>query len=157
MELSFGYSRSAANANLPAEYAYRKFLAFRGFGGPNCGVSVVTDPSSPSGMGLGALNSALAGQGNCMYYNPFSNAHQHSAPPGALYLEQPNPDYAPGLDNSPELIDWINEEVDLDSSTDLFVADAADPHRPCRPPRYKPSSVCDPRRTRRRVSAPDFW
>ena len=24
-------------------------------------------------------------------------------------------------------------------------------------PRYKPSSACDPRRTRRRVSAPDFW
>ena len=124
IEVSLGYSRSSANANLPAEYAYRKFLAFRGFGGANCGVSVVTDPSSPSEMGLGALNGALAGQGNCMYYNPFSNAHQHSAQPGALYLEQPNPDYAPGLDNSPELIDWINEEVDLDSSTDLFVADA---------------------------------
>ena len=24
-------------------------------------------------------------------------------------------------------------------------------------PRYKPSSACDPRRTRRRVSAPDCW
>jgi len=30
----------------------------------------------------------------------------------------------PGLENSAELIDWINEEVNLDSSADLFVADA---------------------------------
>ena len=124
IELSASYSRAAGNANLPAEYAYRKFLAFRGFGGPNCGVGVVVDPSSPSEMALGALNGAVAGQGNCMYYNPFSNAHQYSAQPGARYLDQPNPDYVAGLENSPELIGWINEEVDLDNAATLFVADA---------------------------------
>ena len=31
IELSASYSRASGNANLPAEYAYRKFLAFRGF------------------------------------------------------------------------------------------------------------------------------
>ncbi len=123
LEFAAGWSRAAGNVNLPAEYAHRKFLAFRGFGGPNCGVSVVVDPSSHSGMSLGALNGAVAGQGNCMYYNPFSNAHRHSVQPGAQYRDQPNPDYAPGLENSPELIGWINEEVDLDNTADLFVAD----------------------------------
>ena len=123
-EFAASYSRATGNANLPAEYAYRKFLAFRGFGGPSCGVSVVVDPSSPSEMALGALIGAVAGQGNCMYYNPFSNAHQYSAQPGALYKDQANPDYVPGLENSPELVAWINEEVNLDNSADLFVADA---------------------------------
>ena len=123
-EVAASFSRSQGNANLPAEYAYRKFLAFRGFGGPGCGVSVVVDPSSYSGMALGNLNGAVAGQGNCMYYNPFSNAHQNSAQPGAAYFNQQNPDYVAGLENSPELIDWINEEVNLDNVADLFVADA---------------------------------
>ncbi len=124
VEFSASYSRASGNANLPAEYAYRKFLAFRGFGGPNCGVTVVVDPSSPSGMALGPLNGAVAGRGDCRYYNPFSNAHRLSEQPGAPYRDQPNPDYMPGLENGAELIDWINEEVNLDSSADLFVADA---------------------------------
>ncbi len=124
LEFAAGVSRATGNTNLPAEYAYRKFLAFRGFGGPNCGVSVVSDPSSYSGMALGGLNGAVAGQGNCMYYNPFSNAHQYSAQPGARYQSQSNPDYAPGLENSTELIGWINEEVNLDNVANLFVADA---------------------------------
>ena len=124
LELAASYSRSDGNANLPAEYAYRKFLAFRGFGGPDCGVSVVADPSSPSGMALGALGGASPGQGGCMYYNPFSNAHQHSAQPGAQYGDQANPDFVAGLANSEELIAWINEEVNLDNAAQLMVGDA---------------------------------
>ncbi len=124
LDLAFSFSRSAGNMNLPAEYAYRKFLAFRGFGGPNCGVGVVRDPESPSGMALGALNGAVAGQGGCLYYNPFSNAHAYSRQPGARYENQANPDYVAGLENSPELIDWINAEVDLDNTANLWVADA---------------------------------
>ena len=124
LEVAASVSRAAGNANLPAEYAYRKFLAFRGFGGPNCGVGLVVDPSSPSGMALGALNGAVAGQGNCMYYNPFSNAHQYSVQPGASYRDQTNPDYVAGLDNGSELIDWINEEVNLDNASNLVVVDA---------------------------------
>lgn len=124
LELGAGFSRSAGNVNLPAEYAYRKFLAFRGFGGPNCGVGVVADPASPSGMALGPLNGAVAGQGNCMYYNPFSNALQHSQQPGAAYENQANPEYVAGLENSPELLGWINDEVDLQGTASLFVGDA---------------------------------
>ena len=124
LQLATSISRATGNINLPAEYAYRKFLAFRGFGGPNCGVSVIADPRSHSGMSLGALGGAVAGQGSCMYYNPFSNAHQYSAQPGARYRNQPNPDYASGLENSEDLIAWINEEVNLDNVSNLIVADA---------------------------------
>ena len=123
LEAAVGYSRSTGNWNLPAEYAYRKFLAFRGFGGPECGVKVVADPDSPSGMALGALNGAAPGEGACMYYNPFSNANQSSAQPGARYLDQDNPDYVATLANSTELLDWINEEVNLDNAANLMVGD----------------------------------
>lgn len=123
-ELAAGFSRSTGNANLPGEYLYRKFLAFRGFGGPNCGVGVVNDPSSPSGMALGPLNGQVAGQGSCMYYNPFSNAHKNSVQPDAPYRDRDNPDYVPGLDNTQELIDWINGESNLDNEANLLVVDA---------------------------------
>ncbi len=123
LEVAAGFSRSAGNVNLPAEYAYRKFLAFRGFGGPNCGVDVVADPNSPSGMALGPLGGAVAGQGNCMYYNPFSNALQNSRQPGAAFENQANPDYVAGLENSPELLAWINDQVDLKGTAGLFVGD----------------------------------
>ena len=123
-EVAASFSRSAGNANLPGEYLYRKFLAFRGFGGPNCGVGVVVDPSTPSGMALGPLGGAVAGQGGCLYYNPFSSAHQHSVQPGARYRDSPNPDYVAGLDNTPELIDWINDEVNLDNEANLVTLDA---------------------------------
>ena len=123
-ELAANFSRSTGNSNLPGEYLYRKFLAFRGFGGPNCGVGVVVDRSRPSGMALGPLGGKVAGEGGCMYYNPFSNALQHSVQPGARYRDQDNPDYVPGLENTAELIDWINGEVDLDNKADLLVVDA---------------------------------
>ena len=123
-EVAASFSRSAGNANLPGEYLYRKFLAFRGFGGPNCGVGVVVDATTPSGMALGPPGGAVPGQGGCMYYNPFSNAHQHSAQPGATYEGSPNPDYVAGLDNTPELIDWMNGEVNLDNAANLVTVDA---------------------------------
>ncbi len=123
-ELAASYSQSSGNANLPGEYLYRKFLAFRGFGGPDCGVEVVADPSSPSGMALGPLGGKVAGQGGCLYYNPFSSAHQHSVQPGATYRDQSNPDYVPNLANTRELIDWMNGEVDLDNDAKLIAIDA---------------------------------
>jgi len=123
LEAAVGYSRSTGNWNLPAEYAYRKFLAFRGFGGPDCGVEVVADSDSPSGMALGNLNGAAPGEGACMYYNPFSNANQSSVQPGAQYVDQDNPDYVSALANSTELLDWINEEVNLDNAAKLMVGD----------------------------------
>ena len=123
LDVGASFSRAGGNVNIPSEYAYRKFLAFRGFGGPNCGVDVVLDTSTPSGMALGPLNGAVAGQGGCMYYNPFSNALQNSAQPGSAYESTTNPDYNASLANSPELLDWINDEVDLEGTANLLVGD----------------------------------
>ena len=124
LNIALSYSSSSGNVNQPAEYAYRKFLAFRGYGGPDCGVDVVADPGSPSGMALGPTGGSMAGQGNCQFYNPFSNALQYSQQPGARFVTEANPDFSPGLANDPELLAWINEEVDVESAADMLVADA---------------------------------
>ena len=109
----------------PAEYAYRKFLAFRGYGGADCGVGAVADPNAPSGLALGQIPVGVtAGSGNCFYFNPFSNSIRYSAQPGAPYTDSPNPDFRADLENAQELIDWINEEVSITSNASLFVVDA---------------------------------
>ncbi len=118
------YARARGNLNLPAVSTDRIFRAFRGFGGSGCGVGVTADHASPAGMALGPLNGAVPGQGGCMYYNPFSNAIQFSDQPGSAFEDSANPDYAAGLANEEQLRLWLNEEVDLISTTDMFVADA---------------------------------
>ncbi len=124
LNLALDHSRSSGNVNQPAEYAYRKFLAYRGYGGPDCGVGVVADGSSPSGMALGEVGGKRPGQGACMYYNPFSNGLDVSRQPGSRFFNQPNPGFVPALANDPSLLDWINEEVDVLSVAGLWVADA---------------------------------
>ena len=122
-DIGVSYSRARGNLNLPAVYTDRIFRAFRGFGGPDCGVGVTADPSSPAGMALGPLNGAVAGQGGCVYYNPFSNAIQRSDQPNSPFASADNPDYVAGLANPEALRMWLNEEVDLFSTTDMFVAE----------------------------------
>ena len=91
LDVAVGYSRAAGNVNQPAEYAYRKFLAYRGFGGPDCGVGVLRDPGVAAGMRLGPTGNARPGVGSCMYYNPFSNSIQRAQQPGTLYTDRDNP------------------------------------------------------------------
>ena len=124
LDVGVNYSRATGNMNQPAEYAYRKFLAFRGYGGPNCGVGVVGDETSPSGMRLGDTGSAQPGAGDCMYYNPLGNGIEFSAQPGASWENSPNPMYAAGLENAPVLLDWINEQVNVDNEAELLVAES---------------------------------
>ena len=90
-DVGLSYSRSAGNVNIPGIYTERLFLAYRGFGGPNCGVGVTPDASSASGISLGDLGAAAAGHGNCLYYNPFSNAIRNAQQPRALYQNTANP------------------------------------------------------------------
>lgn len=123
-DLGAVYARSTGDVGQPAEYAYRKFLAFRGYGGPGCGVGVVVDPDSPTRMALGAVPAGtMAGQGNCMYYNPFSNGLESAAQPGAPLEGGTNPRFS-GAGNPQALLDWIGEEVIISSTSDLFTADA---------------------------------
>ena len=123
-DVGMSYSRAQGNLNLPAVYTDRIYRSFRDFGEPDCGVGVTADRTSPAGMTLGPLGGAVAGQGPCMYYNPFSNAIQRSDQPGAPFRNTDNPDYVPAPANPEALRLWLNEEVDLVSTTDLFVADA---------------------------------
>ncbi len=124
-DLGLSYSRTAGNYNLPGVYIERLFLGFRGFGGPNCGVGVVADPTSLAGMRLGRIYDQVAGQGNCEYYNPFGNAIEFTDQHGSNFENSPNPGYRPDLANSPELREWLaNQEVDLQSTSDMLVADA---------------------------------
>ena len=122
-DLGLSYSRTEGNYNLPGVYVERLFLGFRGFGGPDCGVGVVA-ADTLAGMNLGALNGQAAGEGDCQYYNPFSNAIEFSQQPGSEFENNANPDYRPDLANSPELRQWLNQEVDLLSTADMLVADA---------------------------------
>ena len=124
LDLGVSYSKASGNMNHPSEYAYRKFLAFRGYGGPNCGVGVVADDTSPSGMRLGDTSGAQPGTGNCMFYNPFGNGIEFSAQPGAPWEDSPNPTYRAGLENSAELIGWINDQVNVENEAELVVAEA---------------------------------
>ena len=124
LDVGVSLSRATGNMNQPSEYGYRKFLAFRGFGGPNCGVGVVADPSAPSGMRLGATGSAQPGVGDCHYYNPFGNAIEYSAQVGAPWRDSPNPGFVAGLENNREMMDWINDRVNLDNEAEMLVADA---------------------------------
>ena len=96
-DVGISYSRARGNFNVPGVYRDRIFRAFRRFGGPDCGVAAVADRTSPAGMRLGPLDGALAGQGPCMYYNPFSNAIEYSDQPGSRFRSTPNPDYVPAL------------------------------------------------------------
>ena len=75
-------------------------------------------------MRLSALNGQVAGQGNCQYYNPFSNAIEFSQQPRSDFANEANPNYRASLANSPELRQWLNQEVDLQSTADILVADA---------------------------------
>ena len=124
-DLGLAWSRSEGTMNRPAIYAYRRFLAFRGFGGPGCGVGVVADTSRPSGLALGPVPAdAAPGRGQCLYYNPFSSAMEFSEQPGAAFENSANPDYNPRLANSPELFAWLSEELKADNEAELLVFDA---------------------------------
>ncbi len=124
-DLGLSYSRTSGNYNLPGVYIERLFLGFRGFGGPDCGVGVEADPTSLAGMRLGRIYDQVAGQGNCHYYNPFGNAIEFTDQYGSTFENSPNPDYRSGLENSPELREWLaNQEVDLQSTADMLVAEA---------------------------------
>ncbi len=122
-DLGFSYSGSKANVSIPAILTERLFLAFRGYGGPDCGVGVVPDNTLAPGMRVEDTQTR-PGSSGCQYYNPFSSASQFSSFPGAPYYDTPNPHYDPAQANSPELFEWLNSVSDLHSETTMLVADA---------------------------------
>ena len=118
----FPNSRAAGNVAVPAVLTERLFLAFRGYGGPQCGVGVVPDNRVAPGMRV-EEHARAPGTGGCQYYNPFSSATRHSSLPGAPYYTVANPHYDPAQANSPELFEWMNSVSDLHSEMELLVVD----------------------------------
>ena len=96
-DLGVSWSRSKGIMTDPGTYTERLFLAFRGYGGPGCGVGVVADSSSPAKMRLNTGDTAgkMPGQGDCRYFNPFSNSLLHSAQYGARFEDEANPTHRP--------------------------------------------------------------
>ena len=121
-DAGLSYSRGEGKVGIPAILTERLFLAFRGYGGPDCGVDVVADNSLGPGMRVGATTKAPGTQ-RCQYLNPFSSSSQYSSLPGAPYYDTPNPEYDPAQANSPELAQWLNSVSEITSETEMLVAD----------------------------------
>ena len=120
--IGLSMSGTQGNVAIPAILTERLFLAFRGFGGPDCGVGVVADPSVGPGMRV-ANTTTEPGTSGCMYYNPFSTAIPGSSMPGAPYFDTPNPHYDAGQANSQELMSWMNSVSDIENEASLLVFD----------------------------------
>ncbi|GFE89456.1 TonB-dependent receptor plug domain-containing protein [Steroidobacter agaridevorans] len=94
------YSENTREVNTPDILAYRLQLALNGLGGPNC---------APGGT---------AGQGGCLFFNPFSNAFAGNPSTGAVN----NLNYDPALANDRSVVDWMFEDTGAtDTSSTLAV------------------------------------
>ena len=93
------------------EYGYRKFLAFRGYGGPNCGVDVVCRSFVPIlyrfGIPFQQVSSLVreTATTTTLLVWGLPNSDQF----GSLYSTQPNPNFDSSVENDPSMIDWILE------------------------------------------------
>ena len=100
-------------------YIDRTYLAFNGFGGPNCAAEVIVGENG--GFAIDAKE-AVAGEGDCLWYNPFSNAIEFSKQFDAQYGPgNPNPNYDPEVANAPGLLRWMVGQYDIDIDTSLTV------------------------------------
>lgn len=79
---------------------------------PATGTAPFSNPGYAGGL--------VAGQGDCQYYNPFSNAIATNAVTGNA-----NPTYVPGLENSVALAEWLTDGVGTVVTSNLLVFDAA--------------------------------
>jgi len=116
---SLGYSEAKADINTNDTYILGFTAALNGFG-------VCTDPVTGNDPATGTqpfaadyTGALAAGQGACQYYNPFGNAIESNAITG-----QANPGFVPGLENTPELANWLTDGQFTSTETDLLVFDA---------------------------------
>ncbi|NQY14004.1 MAG: TonB-dependent receptor [Henriciella sp.] len=105
-DFAVSYSRSEGDRSTNDTFINGLSAALNGFG-------VCADPVT------GAVpTGAVAGQGGCEYYNPFSNAIAASAITGAA-----NPGFVSGLENSVALAEWLTGPNQTLVTTDLLVLD----------------------------------
>lgn len=77
-------------------------LAMRGLGGPNCNAAT-----------------GAPGVGDCLYLNPFS-----SSIPRNPFTGEANPNFTPGLVNTPALVGWLTERQRSEITQELLTVDA---------------------------------
>ncbi|MBQ73904.1 MAG: TonB-dependent receptor [Gammaproteobacteria bacterium] len=106
--VSAAYSHSEGGFESADANISRTKLAFNGFGGEGCGA--VLDSNEDI-----VTNGAVAGQGSCQWFNPFSSAIQ-----SGYWGQFPNPDYDPANPNSQALLDWIDEDWEQDGENSLL-------------------------------------
>lgn len=90
------FNHQTESATFPDVVGYRLQQALYGFGGPDCQAPDL-DPNR-----FGTQNPALAGAGNCAYWNPFASGFK-SQP----ILGLSNPSYIAGAQNPDALARWI--------------------------------------------------
>ena len=105
---SLTFSTSEAGKNEYDTVVEKWSAALEGYGGPDC-----------------IRGNGAPGAGNCMYYNPFSNAIQYGEQKFTSYTNaNPNPNYRATVANDKEtLIPWMTELVATTISSELTVFD----------------------------------
>ena len=102
-DIGVGYSTTEAFAATSDTFTNGFAAALQGFG-------VCADPVT----GV-APTGAVAGQGGCEYYNPFSNAIAANAITGAA-----NPGFVPAVGNSVALAEWLTAPLETTDTTSLL-------------------------------------
>ncbi|MEM8615701.1 MAG: TonB-dependent receptor [Pseudomonadota bacterium] len=112
------YSQASADRNTNDTYILGFTAALNGFG-------LCTDPITGNDPATGTqpfdpgyTGALQAGANGCEWYNPFSNGIPASAITG-----EANPNYVPGLENSPELADWLTDGQFTAAETSLLTFD----------------------------------
>ncbi|CAN5192544.1 TonB-dependent receptor [soil metagenome] len=114
LDTALTYNNSNTYADSPDVIGFRLQEALNGFGGPSCSVPDL-DPNR-----FGTQNAALAGVGNCKYWNPFASN----------FAKQPNrnlanPQYVAGTENSEELSRWLFDPRATETLSQNLTFDAA--------------------------------
>lgn len=123
----FGFSYSSSKSEVggvDAEIGRTK-LAFNGYGGDECPATI--DPDTGDIVENGATRSddiATASTTGCYWYNPYSNAIRTTrAVVSGLPHGVQNPNYEESMANSPEVLDYLDDESFVESTADFMVAD----------------------------------
>lgn len=98
-DFAITYNHQTEYGDAPDVVGYRLQEALNGFGGPNCDV-----PDLDTAR-FGTQNAAMAGTGDCMWWNPFASGWA-----GQPILGLDNPSYVAGSENPAELVRWVFDE-----------------------------------------------
>jgi iron complex outermembrane receptor protein len=111
-DFALTYNQSALFSTHPDTIVYRLQEALNGFGGPACNAPDL-DPTR-----FGTQNPALAGKGNCYWWNPFASSFA-SNPVQNLA----NPSYIPGSENREDVFRWMIDQRAEEQMTHSVTAD----------------------------------